>query len=637
MSCIHLLPSDLISQISAGEVIERSASVLKELVENALDAGSTSIHISIENGGQTLICVKDNGVGMSKDDLVLSIQSHTTSKLSGRNLLDIHTFGFRGEALETISAISRVKIQTRSQGEPHGWSLSVEGSERVTLEPAALEEGTLVTVRDLFYKTPVRLKFLKSTTTELSFCVQQIKNLALASPYVAFSFTNAQKKVFAYEAVAADTPFKEALCQRAKDVLGADFYQNSIAFQEKSPEGAACLGLISCPTYHGREGQYLFVNQRPIKDRFLAAAVKVAYQNVLIPGEQPSYILFLTVDIQDVDVNVHPTKREVRFRSPSKIRSFLISAVQDALASVRETSSLLAHKFATYAEPEVPATLRKIGGADIQSTQHVYPRLAAVGSEDFFKEKFFLKETFPDLRSSVLQEGIFAASADASDSVPCAFEALPNEPSLKEKTESAESLDLGQAKAQLFDSFILSQNADSLFLLDQHAAHERIVYENIQKNLSIDESGHIRSSFPQKKLLFPLEVKLQSEDALRFSEVQPLLSKLGFEGEAKAEFFLVTAVPSFCTDFNGSDLISLLIQELAQQDIAPSLLHKIHLLFATKACHNSVRANHALSFEEMNALLRQMESTQRSGQCNHGRPSFVRLGRKDLEKLFERS
>ncbi|MDR1207860.1 MAG: DNA mismatch repair endonuclease MutL, partial [Holosporales bacterium] len=322
---IRILPSDLVNQIAAGEVVERPASVVKELVENAVDAGSSNIDVFVKNGGQSYICVKDNGNGMTASDLELCVQRHATSKLSGKNLLEIETFGFRGEALPSICSISRVEIKSKTANDNLGWMFCLDGGVEVKKEPIRLDAGTVITVRDLFYKTPARLKFLKSSSAELSASTLQVKLLALSNHHVDFSFVSGDKRLFSYVA-------KNTQIARIQDVMGREFCENGVQVQYEL-DGLSITGIASYPTYHKNGGQYIFVNKRPVKDRGLASAVKVAYQRVLIPGEQPSYVLFLSMDPQEVDANVHPAKTEVRFRSQGRVRSAIIAAIERALAT----------------------------------------------------------------------------------------------------------------------------------------------------------------------------------------------------------------------------------------------------------------------------------------------------------------
>jgi DNA mismatch repair protein MutL len=642
---IRILSSDLVNQIAAGEVIERPASVVKELVENAIDAGSSKIEVFVQNGGLSYISVKDNGNGMSLHDLELCVQRHATSKLLGKNLLDIRTFGFRGEALPSICSISRVDIKTATPD--GGWSLSLDGGVEVKKEPTRLDCGTVVSVRDLFYKTPARLKFLKSTSAELAACALQVKLLALSNPQVAFSFVSESKCLFSYE-----DPSK-----RIQDVMGLEFYQNGVSLQGEQG-GVALTGIVSCPTYHRNDGQHIFVNKRPVKDRFLAGAVKVPYQNVLIPGEQPSYVLFLNLDPQDVDVNVHPAKTEVRFRTPGRVRSAVISMLEEALSTTRDTATTLADQFISacvrrrdaieWRDVEIPQAY--VSGAVYASA------LALEGKNVGIKE---IKETI-DASNVVIDnqnvgaiEGSNVAIESSNVGVIDGFTILhPDE------DERPPELSFGVAKAQIFDSFIITQNENEMFLVDQHAAHERIVYEQLDKYLCVDSFGEIVWTGATQQLIFPIRLDILKSEGEE--DIAERLRNIGFgccynnehlsnpssvleedskhrNGTGQECALRITSIPKICESLDIVALIREIAADLATIPDKSTFLARVHKIFATHACHNSVRANHPLNNAEMDALLRQMENTKRSGQCNHGRPAYVKLLRKDIERLFART
>lgn len=625
---IRILPPDLINQIAAGEVIERPASVLKELVENALDAGATRVDVSLQNGGQTLLRVRDNGEGMAPDDLELCLQRHATSKLLGKNLLDIHTFGFRGEALPSIGAISRLDMSSRRPSDEIGGRIIVEGGTVVAHEPSSGGTGTTVTVRDLFFATPARLKFLKTPRAEAAACVQQLRIIALAHPNVVLSLKSNGKEVFTYTATEDQT-------QRFGDVLGADFATNSLEVNTAT-DGISVIGRIGVPTYHGREGGFLFVNRRPIKDRALAAALKVAYQNVLIPGEQPSYALFLTLPVQEVDMNVHPAKTEVRFRDLGRVKGFLIRAVQKTLEQASGTSSLLGPKLAEYVHPEPVATpiLAFPEGTPMEEGRAAVLPMA-IGS------------SFTPLRyEHVPDAGVRAIDFSSwfKDVQPTASPFVPSRPSATVATpaprsqRTTPSLDLGVARAQIFDSFILSETDREIFLIDQHAAHERIVYEQLVTDLVLDEqTGWILFKGPRQRLLFPVSVPLNESETCMAEDFAGAADRMGFGSHLQGTVLHITTYPRILSGEDGLEsLIHQLLHEMKTASEPSILLCRIHHLLATIACHNSVRANHPLSDVEQDALLRQIEATPHSSQCNHGRPSFIRLSRDDIERLFER-
>lgn len=624
---IRILPPELINQIAAGEVIERPASVLKELVENALDAGATRIEVALQEGGQTLLRVRDNGTGMASDELELCLQRHATSKLPGRNLLDIHTFGFRGEALPSIGAISRLEICSRRSVDEVGARILVEGGTVTAHEPAPGDVGTTVTVRDLFFATPARLKFLKTPRAEAAACVQQLKTIALVHPTVDFSLKNNGKEVLTYAAT-------EAPSKRFADVLGTDFEANSLEIEGAS--GAMSVtGRVGLPTYHGREGGFLFVNHRPIKDRTLAVALKVAYQNVLIPGEQPVYALFLTLPGAEVDMNVHPAKTEVRFRDLGAVKGFLIRTVQKALDRASGTSSLLAPKLAEYARPE-PGNVPVLTFAPEQEQAEEVRRVVG--------EQTVVPWERPDdggvrtLDFSSWFEGV--ARPARAPAFPARSASLSTTTSaLTPEFQSPEcSLDLGVARVQVFDSFIISETPDAIFLIDQHAAHERIVYEQIAHYLTLDEkTGWILFTGPRQKLLFPVDVPLSEDEALMAEDFAEALERMGFGCHSTGTALRLTTCPKLWACEEGvEELVHQLLREIRTPSEPSALFSRVHHILATTACHNSVRANHSLSPAEQDALLRQIEQTPHSSQCNHGRPSFIRLSRSDVEHLFER-
>jgi DNA mismatch repair protein MutL len=616
---IKILPSDIVNQIAAGEVVERPASIVKELVENAIDAGGTKIAVSVKDGGKSYICVRDNGSGMTAKDLDLCILRHATSKLTGHNLLDVNSFGFRGEALPSICSISRVEIKTKHMDEQIGWALSIDGGNVIKKEPVAQECGTAICVRDLFFNTPVRLKFLKSTSSELMACAQQVKQLALSNPDVEFSFINGDKLLFSYVATANDWMV------RVRDVFGEDFGQSSLLV-EKQWNDMNCFGLISYPTYRQNDGQYIFVNKRFIKDRLLSAAVKVSYHDVIFPGENPSYALFIFMNTQNVDANVHPSKTEVRFRQPGNVRSLLISAIQSALSTAQKTSASLSGKIMSYVLAE------NSGLHENKLTLHHQ-----------YEDNVFNLDVVNDV-SAINGASIINFNTIADNNYSAQNTSLKSADDLYYNNDYfpkqlSSDIYLGEAKVQIFDSFIISQNDESIFLVDQHAAHERIVYEQLRKDLSLSENGTIVWRGVCQKLMFPIKITLAEDNKLIVSDILPYLKEIGFscnhnENEIAID---VLAIPKICESLDIVDLVMDLIAEQRGIVEQSTLLVNIHRIFATYACHNSVRANHPLCLVEMNALLRQIESTQRSGQCNHGRPVYVQLSRKNIETLFERT
>ena len=603
---IKILPSHIVNQIAAGEVIERPSSIIKELVENAVDAGSTSINIFVRDGGISYICIKDNGCGMSKEDLELSIQRHATSKLTGKNLLDIHTFGFRGEALPSICSISKLNIKTKQKEDISGWSLKVDAGDVVDVSPTNCDQGTIISLTDMFYTTPARLKFLKSVQTELGHCVNTVKQLAMSNHNVSFAMINGSKNLFSYDST-------DDFETRIKDIFGNDFFKNGSAFKESSGN-LEIYGWLGLPTYRNNNTAYCFVNGRPVKDRFLNAAIRVAYQNVIIPGEQPPFVIFLKMDPQEVDMNVHPAKSEVRFREQSKIRSFVINAIQKVLSksSMKTSDNNVSNVF--YNEVTKNNVL-------------LYDK-----KEDFSFQNF----TNNQKENNFYFRNNFTKGSVAIDKYEREFENPRIEENNVVNLNVEEKIDLGFVKTQIFSSYIISQNENTMFIIDQHAVHERIVYEQIKKDIFIDENGWIVSKMPIQKLLFPEEINISEFEDNSIDEYLPYISKMGFCIEKNKNYIKILEVPKIFCENGAALLLKKIIKEMIDFGVSISFLNKIHKIFADHACHNSIRANHDLSEEEMNEMLRQIENTERIGQCNHGRPSYVKISKKKIEQLFER-
>lgn len=592
---IRILPSNLVNQIAAGEVVERPASVIKELVENAIDAGATSIDVTLVDGGKSLIIVADNGKGMTKDELALSIKRHATSKLPDNDLFNINFLGFRGEALPSISSVSRLSITSRTPNSDSGWKIEVQGDEEAILTPASHNNGTRIEVRDLFYSTPARLKFLKSATSESSYCVDMLERIALANPSISFSLISDDKKKLSLKSSNGD--LFDVRLKRIADIMGKDFADNSILI-DASRENVRISGYVSLPTLNKANSlsQYLFVNNRPVRDKLLLGALKGAYQDVLASNRYPLCALFFDIDPHYVDVNVHPTKAEVRFYDNGLVRGLLVSAIRQGLSN------------------------------DGNKTAQTL---------DMNK---FVEE---NLRSGILQENIrsnvfqgFTPSRSYSRSSSLSFD-TPASVKIEEvpELENQETIGkLGQPKAQFHNTYIISQTSDSIVIIDQHASHERIVMEKMKKKLLKGEK------IATQMLLIPEIVenlsKLEREKILQASES---LEKAGLIVEEFGNSgVIVREVPSLIAGANISKLIHDLAEEMSEWDREYALTDKLHHIVATFACHGSVRAGRSLNYEEMTKLLRDMEATELSGQCNHGRPTYVELKLTDIEKLFNR-
>ncbi len=584
---IRKLPDSLINRIAAGEVVERPAAAVKELVENAIDAGASKIEIALRQGGQALIAVTDNGCGMNRDEMMLALERHATSKLPDEDLWNIHSFGFRGEALPSIASVSRLSLISRARGASEAWQIDVEGGARGEPRPVAFAQGTRVEVRDLFYATPARLKFLKTPRTESDYAREVIERLALANPSIAFAFQEDDKKPLHY----AQSPDAGA---RIADVLGAEFYANAAAV-EIGREGYRVFGFAALPTLHAStaRGQYLFVNKRPVRDKVLLSALRAAYGDLIPFGRHPLAVVFIDVPSGDVDVNVHPAKAEVRFRDASRVRGLIISGIREALqASSRFTTSTLAPQALRMLQPE---------------------------GEAGFSESYAMGHKGVSERIYAAAPSMFVASLPQARVADAAL-----------VTAAAPLGRLGAAVAQIHDTFILAQTESSLVIVDQHAAHERIVYEAMKK--ALDEGG-VKSQM----LLIPEVVEMDEASAHRLLSRVGDFSKLGLGIEKFGTCALIVReVPAMLGDTDVGGLLRDIADEIAEFGDSRAFDDRLKDICATMACHGSVRAGRKLTIDEMNALLRLMEATPNSGQCNHGRPSYVELKKTDLEKLFER-
>lgn len=575
----QLTPAE-INRIAAGEVIERPASAVKELLENAIDAGARQIEIVTADGGLSLIRVTDDGIGMSRHDLALSVERHATSKLNDRDLLEITSLGFRGEALPSIGAAARLTIISREEGAPHAHEIRVEGGVKSELRPSALSRGTQVEVRDLFYATPARLKFMKSERAENAAIAHVVKRLALAFPEIGFSYGSGERAGLMLPPVQAGD--EDGLRRRLARIMGRDFADDAVPFAFER-DGIAASGFAGLPTLNRPDAtlQYLFVNGRPVKDRLLLSAIRGAYGDLVPGGRHPLAVLFLNLPPRRVDVNVHPAKSEVRFRDGPLVRSVVIAALREALAR---------------------------GGA--ATSRHL--ARAAVAS--------VRAETLP-------------VSQPQAEGRPNGFSESPqpaiSQPSEKEAATLLADRPLGQAKAQLHNAFIVAETPNGMVLIDQHAAHERLVYERLKANLA--DGGIARQG-----LLIPEVVELDEEDAGALIEHRAALEEAGLAVEPFGPgAVIVRETPALF----GQGNIRGLVTDLAayfRSGRQEGLEERLHAILATIACHGSVRAGRPMRLEEMDALLRQMEATPNSGQCNHGRPTYVELPLVEIQRLFQR-
>lgn len=590
---IRQLDEAAINRIAAGEVVERPASAVKELVENALDAGAGRITVDIADGGKTLIRVTDDGCGMTADDLPLALSRHATSKIDGTDLLDIRSFGFRGEALPSLGAVGRLTITSRATGEAA--QIACEGSRLSPVRPAALTRGTVVELRDLFFATPARLKFLRSDRAELQAVTEVIRRLAMAEPQVGFTLrdvTGGEARTL-FRADPASGDLFDALHSRLSGVIGRDFTDNALKIDAER-EGLRLQGYAALPTYSRGSStqQYLFVNGRPVLDRMLYGALRAAYFDVLSRDRHPAAVLNLIADPQRVDVNVHPAKAEVRFREPDAARSLIITALKSALTGAGHRAS------------------STVGAATLGAFRPVYqmdrPSQPAIA------------------RAFAFQSPGFAEAPQAQAFAP------PGEEKAQPHDEHPQAHPLGAARAQLHENWIVAQTAAGIVIVDQHAAHERLVYERLKRQLA--ETG-IRA----QALLIPEIVDLSPTDAARLLDAAPELAKVGltlepFGGSAIA----IRETPAVLGEVNGEALLRDILDELADSGDSQLVRAKIDAILSRMACHGSVRSGRQLRPEEMNALLREMEATPLSGQCNHGRPTYVELSLHDIERLFGR-
>jgi DNA mismatch repair protein MutL len=590
---IRKLPPHLVNRIAAGEVVERPASAVKELVENAIDAGALRIGVELAAGGRTLIAVGDDGSGMNPDELLLAIERHATSKLPDDDLVRIRTLGFRGEALAALAGVSRLRLTSRRQGQDSAFTLTVEGGESAAPVPAPGATGTRVEVRDLFFATPARLKFLKSERAEAQAARDMLERLAMAHPEVGFALALDGRRTLDLAAAGSDLLGQES--QRIRQIMGREFTDNALQIDAER-DGVRLRGLIGLPTIarNSPRSQHLFVNRRPVLDRTLRGALRAAYGDLLFHDRQPQAVLFLELPPERVDVNVHPAKAEVRFREAGLIRGLIIGAIRHTLAEAgcRSASTLSAGAL---------DAIRPEAGA-----RHGTPPAAG------------LAEAATRFQGPApgLELGAPAGRFEA-----------PLEVDLR---QDVERYPLGAARAQLHEAYIVAETADGMILVDQHAAHERLVYERMKA--ALDSHGIAR-----QMLLLPEVIELGEQAIEVLLARRGELEELGLVLEPFGPgAVLAREVPALLGSPDVRGLVRDLSDDLCELDRTQSLRAALERVCATLACHGSVRAGRRLSLAEMDALLRQMETTPRSGQCNHGRPTYVALSKDDIERLFGR-
>ncbi|NEX93595.1 DNA mismatch repair endonuclease MutL [Caulobacter sp. 17J65-9] len=614
---IRRLPPETVNRIAAGEVVERPASAIKELVENALDAGSTRIEVQADQGGLARILVADDGKGMGVDELPLAIERHATSKLAPDetgewDLLHISTLGFRGEALPSIGSVARLSIASRARGASDAYAVRVEGGAVSDIAPAAFPgpHGARVEVRDLFYATPARLKFMKSERAESLAITEEIKRQAMAHEATAFALDLDGRKILRLPAERAGP---EGRLARLSAVLGREFEENALLI-DQSREGVRLSGYAGLPTYSRGNAahQYLFVNGRPVRDRLLQGALRAAYADFLARDRHPLAALYLDLDPKEVDVNVHPAKAEVRFRDPNLVRGLIVGALKHALAAAgHRASTTVAVSALSGFRPGVAPSTPSWGGWSP-------PPRAQTG---FIPG---LGEMSARVEPQGLDAGVFAAAIHAVQEGPA--------PGF-EQAAVVDPVDypLGAARAQVHETYVVAQTRDGIVIVDQHAAHERLVYERMKAQMA-DAGGAARQA-----LLVPEVVELDPAEAERVARVADELAAFGLVIEPFGPgALLVRETPALLGDTDVQGLIRDIADDLAENGQALALKERIEEVCGTMACHGSVRSGRRLSAAEMNALLRQMEATPHSGQCNHGRPTYVELKLADIERLFGR-
>jgi DNA mismatch repair protein MutL len=603
MASIQVLPDLLIDQIAAGEVVERPAAALKELLENSLDAGAREISVQLANGGTSLIRASDDGAGIPQPELALAVSRHATSKISTLDDLErIASLGFRGEALASIAAVANLTLTSRTAQAKHAWSISAGGGAVEQPRPAAHDAGTSVEVRDLYFNTPARRKFLKSEATEYAHCDEAFKRIALAHPEVAFKLQHNGRAQCQLR--------KQPLSERISAVLGAEFGAAAIMVDAQAP-GLSLSGMAGMPAAARgvRDAQYFFVNRRFVRDKVLSHALRQAYQDVLHHDRFPSYVLFLDIDPARVDVNVHPTKSEVRFRDSQAVHQFVFHALSRALAGTA----------AGRATDVIPQSSSASGRGGFAPTQHRMPLGIAQSRAAY------------DIMFGAARPGSSdVAASEAAAQAPMAALAQTSAQSPALVQTSAQSPALGCAIAQLHGIYILAQNQRGLVIVDMHAAHERIVYESLQAQLVADR-------ITMQPLLIPVAFNAERLDVATAEDHADALARLGFEIAALSPTSLaVRGVPVALKDANTRRLACDVLAEIRDYGASRVLVERQNELLATMACHSAVRAHCMLTLPEMNALLREMEETERSGQCNHGRPTWHQFSVAELDKLFMR-
>ena len=597
---IRQLSDAAANRIAAGEVVERPSSAIKELVENSIDAGASRIDISYSDGGKTLIRVKDNGHGIAENQLMLALSRHATSKIDGTDLLNIHTFGFRGEALPSMGAVGRLTITSRIENVSMGATITVDGGVIHQVRPAPSSIGTIVELRNLFHATPARLKFLRTDRAESGAISDVIKRLAMSEPFIGFTLrdiTSGGKGRIIFRADPEAGDLFDAMYGRLSKILGIDFAKNSFRVDAER-DGMTLTGYASLPTYSrgSSVSQYIFVNGRPVKDKSLLSALRAAYSDFLHNGRYPLAALFVECDFERVDVNVHPAKAEVRFREPGIVRGLVISALRHALAEEghRASSTVADATLGAFKKSEISNISTNLRMNQSWSREMQNNNLDQVG----FSE---LQNNFSARQASI------------------------------ETNNDQISNRLGAARAQVHENYIISQTADGIVIVDQHAAHERLVYEKLKNKMALN-------GVSSQTLLIPEIIELSEQDSAVLMDLSADLSRFGLSIENfGGNSIVVRETPAILGEVNAKSLILDILDELKDWSESNLIKEKLDAILSRVACHGSIRSGRIMKGEEMNALLREMEITPHSGQCNHGRPTYVELKLSDIEKLFGRT
>lgn len=601
---IHQLSDQLANRIAAGEVVERPASVVKELVENAIDAGATHIAVTVEGGGLKRITIQDDGHGIPKDQIMLALSRHATSKIREiEDLFNIHTMGFRGEALPSIASVSRFSLATHTSEADNAWILESEGGKHKPVSPTALAQGTKIEVKDLFFNTPARLKFMKTNNTENQHIKDVMVRLAIAHPYISFTLTNEGKEVLRFGS--AQGELMEDTLPRLASFLGREFTQNALIVEGQSEE-VRLKGFISLPTYNVATArqQYLYVNNRPVRDKLLMGALKSAYHDLLAHSRHPVVVLFVDMPPQDVDINVHPAKAEVRFKNGSQVFGLIRATIRKALEENSQTVSS--------------------STADLALKHFKTPDYAPI------QQQSFIPRGTPYVASPTHSLDTQVITTEQSIELQAPPQARPFDERATEALQQFSGHPMGAAIAQIHGTYIVAQTEKGMIVVDQHAAHERLVYERFKKQILTD---HVE----RQALLIPEIVEMQDRDVDALIERAEELAKFGLELEQFGPTAVsVRSTPALLGEINAKQLVLDIVEDLRDMKKETTLESHLEELLSTMACHGSIRANRRLNLDDMNAILRQMEKTPNSAQCNHGRPTYVELELPDIERLFGR-